>query len=81
MSEPARKVVDPHREGDVHYVVVGSDSTRPDILEVPKGTPGSFKTLQDAKMHAMAELRSRIEEATQSLSRIRQVGIDIPRLM
>lgn len=81
MHKPVRKVADPYAETDVHYLVVGSDSMAPDIVEVEKGTPESFRTLQEAKSHAMQLLRDRIEEATDSLARIRGIGIDIPRFM
>jgi pyridoxal/pyridoxine/pyridoxamine kinase len=81
MHQPVRKVADPYAETDVHYLVVGADSLQPNIVEVEKGTRESFRTLQEAKNHAMRLLRERIEEATDSLSRIRGIGVEIPRLM
>jgi hypothetical protein len=81
MHQPVRQVADPYAETDVHYLVVGADGTTPNIVEVEKGTPNSFRTLQDAKSHAMKLLRDRIDEATKSLARIRAIGIEIPRLM
>lgn len=81
MTSPVRKVADPYVETDVHYLVVGLDSLSPDIVEVEKGTPESFRTLQEAKSHAMQVLRDRIDEASRSLTPIRSIGIDIPRLM
>lgn len=81
MQKPVRRVADPYAETDVHYLVIGIDSLKPDIVEVAKGTPDSFRTLQEAKSYAMQSLRDRIDEATESLTRIRAIGIEIPRLM
>ena len=81
MHNPVRKVVDPYAETDVHYLVVKLDGVAPDIVEVEKGTPESFRTLQEAKSYAMQLLRDRIEEATDSLARIRGIGIEISRFM
>lgn len=81
MNAPVRKVADPYVESDVHYLVVALDTLSPDIVEVERGTPGSFRTLQEAKSHAMQALRDRIDEATNALSRIRSIGVEIPRLL
>ena len=81
MTRPLRKVADPYVETDVHYLVTGSETMSPDIIEVTPGTSGSFRTLQDAKSHAMGLLRDRIEEGMQSLDRIRGIGVDIKPLM
>jgi hypothetical protein len=81
MHHPVRKVADPYAETDVHYLVVGVEGMSPDIVEVEKGTPDSFRTLQDAKSYAMNLLRERIDEATKSLARVRAIGVEIPRLM
>ena len=80
MPQSVRQVADPYTETDVHYLVVGVEGTTPDIIEVEKGTPNSFRML-DAKSHAMKLLRERIDEATKSLARIRAIGVEIPRLM
>lgn len=72
---------DPYAETDVNYAVVDTDSMSPNIVEVDKGTPGSFATLQQAKSHAMQLVRDRIAEGTKSLDRLRAIGVDIPRHM
>jgi hypothetical protein len=81
MRRPVARVEDPYVETEVHYLVTGEDTMSPDIVEVEKGTPGSFHTLQEAKSHAMRLLRERIEEGMASLARIRAVGVEIRRLM
>ncbi|MEY4575891.1 MAG: hypothetical protein RL701_594 [Pseudomonadota bacterium] len=81
MTQPVRKVVDPYAETEVHYLVIGLDTMQPDIVEVEKGTPDSFRTLQDAKGFVMRALRERIQQATDSLARIRGIGIEIQRMM
>jgi len=81
MGAPVRKVTDPYAETDVSYLVVDGDTMHPDIVEVGKGTPGSFRTLQEAKSSIMEALRARIEEGTESLARIRKLGVDLPRLL
>lgn len=81
MSKPVSRVDDPYREGDVHYLVVGIDTMSPDIVEVAKGTAGSFRTLQDAKSHVMRTLRERIAEGMESLDRVRAIGVEIRSLM
>jgi hypothetical protein len=75
------RVENPYRESDVDYLVIDADSMSPDIVEVEKGTPGSFPTLQEAKDVAMETLKRRIEEGMESLGRLRGIGITIPRLM
>jgi hypothetical protein len=81
MSRPVARVQDPYAETDVHYLVTGAETMSPDIVEVEKGTPGSFRTLQDAKTHTMRLLRDRIEEGMDSLDRVRAIGVEIRRLM
>lgn len=81
MRKIVAKVDDPYRESGVHYLVVNLDTMQPDIVEVQPGTPGSFATLQAAKDHAMTELKKRIGEGLESVNRIRNIGIDIQRLM
>lgn len=80
-SRPVTRVENPYRESDVDYLVIDADSMSPDIVEVEKGTPGSFPTLQEAKDVAMETLKRRIEEGMESLGRLRGIGITIPRLM
>jgi hypothetical protein len=81
MAAPVRKVDNPYQETDVGYLIVDGESMHPDIVEVAKGTPDSYPTLQEAKSAVMEALRDRIDEAMKSLERIRRVGIDLPRLM
>jgi hypothetical protein len=81
MSAPVRKVEDPYQESDVGYLIVDGDTVHPDIVEVEKGTSGSYRTLQEAKSVVMEALRARIEEGTTSLDRIRRIGVTLPRLM
>ena len=81
MSAPVRKVIDPYRETDVSYLIVDGETMHPDIVEVDKGTAGSFRTLQEAKSAIMEALRARIEDGTESLARIRRIGVDLPRLL
>lgn len=75
-TAPVRIVEDPYSETDVGYLVVTLNPCRPLIREVPKGTPGSYKTLVDAKEAARQAVQGAIEEANASLQEIRQLGID-----
>ena len=61
--------------------MIALDTMTPNIIEVEKDTPGSFKTLQEDKSYIMRELRDRIAEGMESLDRIRQIGVEIKRLM
>jgi hypothetical protein len=81
MHNPVSKVSNPYVETSVHYLVMDIDTMKPDIVEVEKHTPGSFPTLQEAKTLVMQVLRERIAEGTESLQRIRTIGIEIPQLM
>ena len=72
---------DPYAKGEAAYIVVGIDTMQPDIREVDAGTEGSFETLQEAKTYAMRVLRKRISEGMDSLARVRQIGVEIERLM
>jgi hypothetical protein len=81
MRQPVSRVVDPYVESSVHYLVVDIETMQPDIVEVDKHTPGSFRTLQEAKSFVMQVLRDRIDEGTESLQRVRTIGIEIARLM
>jgi hypothetical protein len=81
VSQPVRQVIDPCKESEVDYLVVDIATMKPDIVEVDKGTPGSYPTLQEAKSHVMQVLRERIAEGMESLDRIRAVGVKIERLL
>lgn len=81
MSRPVALVSNPSQEGDVDYLVVGLESMKPDIVEVDKGTPGSYRTLQEAKTHVMRMLRERIAEGMESLDRVRAIGVEIKRML
>jgi hypothetical protein len=81
VSQPVRQVIDPSKESQVDYLVVDIATMKPDIVEVDKGTPGSYSTLQEAKSHVMQVLRERIAEGMASLDRIRAVGVKIERLL
>ena len=81
MRKPISRVEDPYRETDFHYLVVDGDTMTPDIVEVEKGHPGSFSTLQEAKTHAMGLVRQRIADGMESLDRLRAIGVEIRRLM
>jgi len=74
-------VVDPNQETEVHYLGVDVETMSPDIVEVDRGTPGSYRTLQEAKTHAMGVLRERIAEGMASLDRVRAIGVKIERLL
>ncbi len=81
MSRPVQQVADPSTESAVDYLVVNIETMSPDIVEVDKGTPGSYRTLQEAKTHVMGVLRERIAEGMASLDRVRAIGIKIERLL
>ena len=81
MSRPVGQVADPSKETDVDYLVTGSDTMKPDIVEVDKGTPGGYRTLQEAKSQVMRILRERIAEGMESLDRVRAIGVKIERLL
>ena len=81
MSLPIAQVKDPSQEGDVHYLIVGLETMKPDIVEVEKGAPGSYRTLQEAKSQVMRVLRERIAEGMESLDRVRAIGVQIQRLL
>ena len=75
-SQPVRIVQNPYGETDVDYLVIAINRCQPIIREVPKATPGAHTTLADAKEAARQTLQLAIAEAQQSLSALRQVGID-----
>lgn len=75
-SAPVATVSDPYAEGQVWYLVIAIDPTAPVIREVPANTAGAYKTLADAKEAARQILQTAIAQAKESLSQLRQVGID-----
>ncbi|MFK8067341.1 MAG: hypothetical protein AB8D52_03770 [Gammaproteobacteria bacterium] len=75
-TNPVQIVDDPYLESEVAYIVVDINSCAPLIREVPPGTKNSFATLADAKEAARQLLQASIAEAQQSLSDLRQLGID-----
>ena len=81
MRRPVQQVVDPSKESGVDYLVVNIETMSPDIVEVDKGTPGSYPTLQEAKTLVMGVLRERIAEGMSSLDRVRAIGVKIERLL
>lgn len=72
---------DPYAESDTAYLVVDAETMTPNIVEVDKGTPGAFPTLQKAKSHAMELVRERMAEGSKSLDRLRAIGVEMPRHM
>ncbi len=78
---PVSQVANPYAKGDCAYIVVDAQSLEPDIQEVPTGTPGSYASLQEAKSVAMGMLREKIATATESLERLRFLGVAEPKLM
>ena len=81
MSRPVGQVADPSQETAVDYLIVALDTMKPDIVEVDKGTPGGYRTLQEAKSVVMQILRERIAEGMESLDRVRAIGVKIDRLL
>ncbi len=75
-TKPVKLVNDPYAESDVGYLVIAINPCKPIIREVPKGTADSYSTLTDAKEAARQILQSAITEARESLSELRQLGID-----
>ena len=75
-SEPVTNISDPYAEGTVWYLVISIDPNAPVIREVPIGTEGAHRTLADAKEEARQILQAAIAQAKESLSQLRQIGID-----
>lgn len=75
-TSPVARVDDPYAETGTAYVVIGIDPCCPVIREVAEGTPNSYSTLVDAKEAARQILQSTLEKASNSLTDLRQVGID-----
>ncbi len=75
-SQPVRTVKDPYSESDIHYQLISINPCKPIIREVNKDTPNSFATLADAKEAARKIIQAAINEAKNSLSDIRQVGVE-----
>ncbi|MBX2858842.1 MAG: hypothetical protein KTR17_09285 [Cellvibrionaceae bacterium] len=76
ISDPVATIPDPYAEGEIGYLVIAIDSTAPIIREVPANTAGAYKTLADAKEAARQILQTAIAQAKESLTQLRQVGID-----
>ncbi len=75
-SEPVKTVNDPEAEWEVGYLVVATNPSQPMLREVPKDTPGAYRTLAEAKEVARQGLKNVIAEAKESLTELRQVGIE-----
>jgi len=75
-SQPVRMVKNPYAESDIHYQVIAINPCKPIIREVSKDTPDSFATLADAKEAARQILQTTINEAKDSLTELRQVGVE-----
>ena len=75
-TDSVKQVNDPYVELDVGYLIIAINPCKPIIREVPKGTPDSSPTLADAKEVARQILQTAIAEAKDSLSELRQLGID-----
>jgi len=75
-SEPVKTVDDPDAESEVGYLVIAINPCQLMLREVPKDTPGAYRTLADAKAAARQVLQNAIAEAKESLTELRQVGIE-----
>ena len=75
-SSPVKIVQDPYIETDVAYIVIAINPCKPVIREVSKGTAGAYSTLVDAKEAARNTIQNAIQEGKDSLSEIRQIGIE-----
>jgi len=75
-SEPVKTVDDPDAELEVGYLVIAINPCQPMLREVPKDRPGAYRTLADAKEAARQVLQNAIAEAKESLTELRQVGIE-----
>lgn len=75
-SEPVKTVDDPKAELEVGYLVIAINPCQPMLREVPKDTPGAYRTLAEAKEAARQGLQNAMAEAKASLTELRQVGIE-----
>ncbi len=75
-SEPVKTVDDPEAELEVGYLVIAINPCQPRLREVPKDTPGAYRTLAKAKEAARQVLQNAMAEAKASLTELRQVGIE-----
>lgn len=75
-SEPVKTVNDPEAELEIGYLVITINPCQPRLREVPKDTPGAYRTLAEAKEAARQVLQNAIAEAKESLTELRQVGIE-----
>jgi len=75
-SEPVKTVDDPYAESDVGYLVISINPCRPVLREVAKETPGAYRTLTEAKEAARQSIQNAIADARESLTELRQIGIE-----
>jgi len=75
-SEPVKTVDDPYAESDIGYLVITVNPCKPVLREVPLETPGCYKTLTDAKEAARQVIQNAIADAKESLTELRQVGVE-----
>lgn len=75
-TAPVQTVENPYAETDTGYLVVTLNPCKPIIREVPKETLGAYITLVDAKEVARQAIQKAIAEANDSLTELRQLGID-----
>ncbi len=75
-SDPVRNVDDPYSESNVGYLVITIEPCKPILREVPLETKGAFRTLTDAKEAARQVIQCAIADAKQSLTDLRQIGVE-----
>lgn len=75
-SSSVKTVKDPYNKTGVEYIVITANPCHPIIREAQKGTAGAYSTLIEAKEAARNIIQNAIKEGKDSLSEIRQVGID-----
>ena len=75
-SEPVQTVDDPYAESDIGYLVITINPCKPILREVPKETPGAYRTLIEAKEAARQVLQNAIADARASLTELRQIGVE-----
>lgn len=76
ISEPVKIVDDPYAESNIGYLVITVNPCKPVLREVPLETPDCYKTLTDAKEAARQIIQSAITDAKESLTELRQIGIE-----
>ncbi len=75
-SKPVSIATDPYAEGDINYIVISVDPCKPIIREVAKGSKNAYLTLVDAKEAARGIIQGAINNAKESLTDLRQVGVE-----